>query len=170
MRINKDPHLDSVQNGRSSWSLSLKWDVYIIPLSSRLRGLHWRGGRKMLRAGGGWWLEVNSMIQTQQDWCTSELTETVGSTGPTRQNPNREKSMGTPASAPNQEAVLNCFLLGKKKENSLSTMECHWVYQPHPKCSRAVGQQFLVLLYTLCFVIFLVCFLHFFLFLFEREQ
>lgn len=116
MRINKDPHLDSVQNGRSSWSLSLKWDVYIIPLSSRLRDLHWRGGRKMLRAGGGWWLEVNSMIQTQQDWCTSELTETVGSTVPTRQNPNREKSMGTPASAPNQEAVLNCFLLGKKKK------------------------------------------------------
>lgn len=49
-----------------------KWSIFIKPLPSRLRDLYqgWWWQKDFKREVGGW-------PQTAQDWCTSELTETV---------------------------------------------------------------------------------------------
>lgn len=159
MGINRDPQLDSVQKAWASWALIPKWDAFITPLPSRLRDLHWRGG---CRKRGGGWLQGNSMIQTQQDWCTYELTETVAE----QQDLHRFKSDKIPTERRRVRRHELLPLIKKlfpivsfwEKGSLFSTMECHWVYQPPPragpKCSGTVGQHFLVLLCTLCFGIF----------------
>lgn len=58
---------------------------------SKFRSLRRRGGRKILKARGGQWLQGNSDFQTQQGWCTHEIAET-GSMLKTQLNSNQEKS------------------------------------------------------------------------------
>lgn len=51
-------------------------DVFTKAATSRLRDLY-RRGRKTLRAKGDKWLQPTRVFQTQQNWCTYELTVTV---------------------------------------------------------------------------------------------
>lgn len=52
-----------MQRGRDCESLSLKWNVFLKTLSSRLRCLHRRKGRKSLRASSGGWLQGKPVSQ-----------------------------------------------------------------------------------------------------------
>lgn len=65
------------QRMRGLGTLSPKWDVFIKPLPLVLKKLCKGGGRKIVRAIGDGRHQGDSVFQTQQDWCTCELTETV---------------------------------------------------------------------------------------------
>lgn len=68
---------------RTLGTLSPKWDVFIKSLPLALKKLCKGGGRKIVRATGDGLHQGDSVFQTQQDWRTCELTETVGaSMGP----------------------------------------------------------------------------------------
>lgn len=101
--------------------------------STGLKELFRRGGRKIVRATNGGWLQGNSAFQTRWDWYLCELPETkVAYTDlwfQTRQNP----GIG--------ESICIWSPLGKGKLVSSSGLSL--VYQPHSRAGsipRIVGQ------------------------------
>lgn len=53
--------------------LSLKWDIHVMLLLPRLRDLHRRRDRKILRVKGGGYHQGKSVFQTQQSICRYEF-------------------------------------------------------------------------------------------------
>lgn len=60
-------------NVRDLGMFSPKWDVFIKSLTSGLRIIYKKGGRKIVRARGDGWHQGNSVFQAQQDWWTETV-------------------------------------------------------------------------------------------------
>jgi hypothetical protein len=119
MGINPKTHGWRVCRVRDIRALNPKWHVFIKPFPSRLSSLWTRGGRKIVRARGGGWLQENSFFKKQNDWHTYECTETVvGPTRPahiqTRQGSSTKKVKWTWGLTPNQEAICSWYSLAMR--------------------------------------------------------
>lgn len=70
------------QRETHNWSRCREWNTEeysalngtSIPPPPRAHGSSWRVGRRMIKAGGGGWLQGNHVLQTHQSCCTWELT------------------------------------------------------------------------------------------------
>lgn len=77
-----------------------------------------RGGEKRIRARGDGWIQGSNIFQTQEDWRTSELTETVTahercSQVQTKQNPITKKWTSAQSPTPTLETVCKWYILEK---------------------------------------------------------
>lgn len=124
MGISPETHNWTMQRVRDFGALSSKWDVFVMPLPSRLRDPYRRGGRKSIRAGG---MGVSKKLSSRHN----RIDAHVNSRRPWQQTQDlhKFKSDGVPAQrwgsrhrAPllTQEAIYNQYTLSKRKKSIVS--------------------------------------------------
>lgn len=89
MEINPEVHNWKIQRVWDFGTLRTKWYGLVIHLPSRLRDLWVRGGGKIVTDRGSRWPQGNSVVETQQGWCSQKTVEAC--TGPAQVQP-RQKS------------------------------------------------------------------------------